>query len=311
MASKKESLAANDVAPQPPRRNCGVMSVHYWLLEQFPNYRNQQLAIEHSFSLSRRAARIAPTKPYVITVVVHVLFNTQAQKISKTQVQSQIKALNRDYRRSNADWKTTPGVWLGLATDPMIEFRLAQKDPAGSATDGVLYRPTALTDFGQNDSMKDATRGGSDPWPTDKYLNIWVCVLKDSLLGYAQFPGGPKSTDGVVISTTAFGTKGTATAPFNMGRTCTHEVGHYLNLRHIWGDTEDCSGNDFIADTPNAEAPNYHAPAFPHISCNNGPSGDMFMNYMDYVDDAAMVMFTTEQVARMHSTLEGPRRSLW
>ena len=116
---------------------------------------------------------------------------------------------------------------------------------------------------------------------------------------------------GVVILNTAFGTSGVAAAPFNLGRTCTHEVGHYLNLRHIWGDTEDCSGGDLVADTPNAETPNYGTPAFPHVSCQNGPHGDMFMNYMDYVDDNAMFMFTTEQVARMHSTLLGPRRSLW
>ena len=172
MASKKASSIGKVAAPQPPRRNCGSMSVHHWLLEQFPNYRDHQMVIEHTFSLSRRAARIAPTKPYVITVVVHVLFKTQVQKISKSQVQSQIKALNRDYRRSNADWKTTPGVWLGLATDPMIEFRLAQKDPAGSATDGILYRPTTLTDFGQNDSMlRPMPHKGS----SDMVLSLGYC----------------------------------------------------------------------------------------------------------------------------------------
>ena len=88
-----------------------------------------------------------------------------------------------------------------------------------------------------------------------------------------------------------------------------HEIGHWLNLRHIWGDTEDCSGSDFVADTPNAAGPNYGKPSFPHVSCANGPSGDMFMNFMDYVDDAAMLLFTPEQVARMHATLQGPRRS--
>jgi hypothetical protein len=138
-----------------------------------------------------------------------------------------------------------------------------------------------------------------------------VCALGGGLLGYAQFPGGPKSTDGVVINYRAFGTMGTAQSPFNKGRTATHEVGHYFNLRHIWGDTEDCSGSDFVADTPNCAGPNFGKPAFPKVSCNNGPSGDMFMNYMDYVDDAAMFMFTPQQVARMRTALDGPRRSLW
>ena len=127
------------------------------------------------------------------------------------------------------------------------------------------------------------------------------------LLGYAQFPGGQPETDGVVINYKAFGTTGTAQAPFNLGRTATHEVGHWLNLRHIWGDTSDCSGTDFVDDTPKAQRQNYGTPTFPHISCNNAPNGDMFVNYMDYVDDEAMFMFTTGQVERMAATFLGPR----
>jgi pregnancy-associated plasma protein-A len=130
-------------------------------------------------------------------------------------------------------------------------------------------------------------------------------------LGYAQFPGGPKSTDGVVINYRAFGTMGTAQSPFNKGRTATHEVGHYFNLRHIWGDTEDCTGSDLVADTPNSAGPNFGKPTFPKVSCSNGPSGDMFVNYMDYVDDPAMFMFTPQQVSRMRTALDGPRRTLW
>ena len=118
------------------------------------------------------------------------------------------------------------------------------------------------------------------------------------------------ATDGVVIHYRAFGTTGTAQRPFDHGRTATHEVGHYFNLRHIWGDTEDCRGGDSVADTPNCAGPNTGRPAFPKISCNNGPNGDMFMNFMDYTDDAAMHMFTTQQVARMRATLAGPRSGL-
>ncbi|HKG22285.1 MAG TPA: zinc metalloprotease, partial [Blastocatellia bacterium] len=151
---------------------------------------------------------------------------------------------------------------------------------------------------------------GKAPWPTDRYLNLWVCNLGGGLLGYAQFPGGPAETDGVVITHRGFGTNGTAQAPFNLGRTATHEVGHFLNLRHIWGDTEDCSGTDFVADTPNAAGPNFAKPIFPKVSCRNGPNGDMFMNYMDYTDDDSMFMFTAQQVARMHATLEGFRNAL-
>jgi hypothetical protein len=149
-----------------------------------------------------------------------------------------------------------------------------------------------------------------DPRPTTKYLNFWICNLGEGLLGYAQFPGGPAKTDGVVILYTAFGTTGAAAAPFNLGRTATHEVGHWLNLRHIWGDKTDCSGSDQVSDTPKAQMPNYGTPTWPHISCNNGPNGDMFMNYMDYVDDAAMFMFTQGQAARLNATLAGPRKKI-
>ena len=98
-------------------------------------------------------------------------------------------------------------------------------------------------------------------------------------------------------------------ADYALGRTCVHEVGHWLNLNHIWGDASDCSGTDHVADTPNAQLPNFGEPTFPHISCGNAPSGDMFVNYMDYVDDAAMLMFSPGQVGRMNATLAGPRSS--
>jgi len=113
-----------------------------------------------------------------------------------------------------------------------------------------------------------------------------------------------------VILYTAFGTLGAVQSPFDLGRTATHEVGHWLNLIHIWGDRNDCGGTDYVTDTPNAQLPNYGKPKFPHISCTNGPNGDMFMDYMDYVDDAAMVMFTAGQVARMNATLAGPRKKI-
>jgi hypothetical protein len=203
-----------------------------------------------------------------------------------------------------------PAVWRGLATDARLQFVLATKDPSGKPTSGITRTKTTRTSFGTGDTVKSKSSGGIDAWQTSKYLNIWVCTLSGGLLGYAQFPGGPPKTDGVVILNSAFGTKGTAKAPFNLGRTATHEIGHWLNLRHIWGDTEDCSGTDFVADTPNAAGPNYGKPAFPHVSCGNGPNGDMFMNYMDYVDDAAMFMFTTQQIVRVQAALDGPRSEI-
>ena len=170
-------------------------------------------------------------------------------------------------------------------------------------------RPTR-TSFGSDDSVKSASTGGAAAWPADRYLNVWTCSLSGGLLGYAQFPGGPAKTDGVVILNRAFGKIGSVASPFNLGRTTTHAVGHWLNLNHIWADTIDCSGTDYVDDTPNAATPNFGKPTFPHITCTNGPNGDMFMNYMDYVDDDTMVMFTTGQVARMQAALDGARSHL-
>jgi hypothetical protein len=293
-----------------PRRMCGAMEVHHRLLEADPNFRLRQADLERA---TIQRMMLGETRRLAITtipVVVHVVYNSTSENISVPQIKSQIAALNRDYRAKNPDKSRVPSVWKGLVADAGIQFVLATKDPKGQPTNGITRTKTTRTSFGTDDSAKSTATGGIDPWPTDRYLNIWVCTLSGGLLGYAQFPGGPPQTDGVVILNTAFGTKGTATPPFNFGRSATHEIGHWLNLRHIWGDTEDCSGTDFVADTPNAQGPNYNKPKFPHVSCNNGPNGDMFVNYMDYVDDDTMVMFTTQQVVRMTATLEGPRASI-
>lgn len=294
-----------------PRRQCGTMAVHHRLLERYPNFRQNLVNIESLVArrmVSGRAARAGA--PTTIPVVVHVVYNTPSENISVAQIESEMEVLNKDYRATNPDKNETPAVWLGLAIDANIQFALASKDPSGEATTGITRTHTTRTSFDVDDSVKSSATGGADPWPTNKYLNIWVCTLGGGLLGYAQFPGGPPTTDGVVILNTAFGTTGTVTAPFDRGRTTTHEIGHWLNLRHIWGDTEHCEGTDFVDDTPNQQLPNFGKPHFPHITCGNGPNGDMFMNYMDYVDDAAMCMFTSGQVARMTATLEGPRSTI-
>jgi Pregnancy-associated plasma protein-A len=308
-ATKKKAAAG---AAKPPRlvRSCGAMQVHQRLLEQNPQFRFRLAALEDS-TRARLASGIVGRKGVItIPVVVHVVYNTAAENISVAQVKSQIAAMNKDYRATNPDKIKCPNVWKGLVTDVQVQFALATKDPKGKATTGITRTHTTKTSFGDDDGVKKTSTGGVAAWDTKKYLNIWVCTLGGGLLGYAQFPGGPAATDGVVILNQAFGTTGTATSPFNLGRSATHEVGHWLNLHHIWGDTADCSGTDFVADTPNAQHPNFGKPTFPHISCTNGPNGDMFVNYMDYVDDDTMVMFSAGQVARMRTTLDGPRSTI-
>jgi hypothetical protein len=297
----------------PPRRKCGADLVNRLLLSADPDYARARSEIE-DLTDAEHARGFAAVAPAVRTVqtVVHVIYRTAAENISDAQVKSQIRILNEDFRKKNADKSKVPAPFKPLVADSKVEFKLATKDISGAPTNGITRTRTSVGTFGVDEGMKSSLTGGADPWPSRRYLNIWVCNLGDGLLGYAQFPGGPGATDGVVILNHAFGDTGTATAPFNKGRTTTHEVGHWLNLFHIWGDDgTGCHGSDRCPDTPNQASENYGEPAFPSVSCHNGPNGDLFMDYMDYVDDKAMFMFTVGQATRMNATLNGPRRLLF
>lgn len=296
------------------RRNCGAMDVHYRLLTTDLTYAANRRAIENrSMDYARQGIAAIRAGITTIPVVVHVVYNSNspAQNISDAQVKSQIDVLNQDFRLQNSDAASIPAPFQTLAGDARIEFVLATTDPDDNPTTGITRTPTQVNGFSADDQVKSSATGGIDAWPTDRYLNIWVCQLGGGLLGYAQFPGGPAATDGVVVTHTGFGTTGTATAPFNLGRTTTHEIGHWLNLRHIWGDDGNgCFGSDFVDDTPNQAGPNTGRPTFPSVTCSNGPNGDMFMNYMDYTDDVGMFMFTQEQVIRMQAVLDNERSNL-
>ena len=289
-------------ATYPNQRKCGVLIAQNRLIELNPGIRQRLAALEDA-TRARRATDVVVRRGLLtIRVIVHVVYQTDEQNISDGQIQSQIDVLNRDYRATNPDIDKVPAVWRPLPTDAQLEFRI----------DDVMRTHTDHGPFTPDDSVKFSDAGGHDVVHPDTHLNIWTCDLGDGLLGYAQFPGAPSDTDGVVILHSAFGTEGTAAAPFNLGRTSTHEIGHYLNLHHIFGDnpTPSCSDDDFIADTPTQLGPNFGKINFPSISCNNGPNGDMFMNYMDYVDDDTMHMFTVQQVLRMRTALAQERPNL-
>lgn len=300
MARKRRARPGRGSGRRVVRRQCGTMAAHMRLLEAHASFRSRQARLEAATLRRRSALALSAPKLVTVKLVVNVVYRTDAQNVSDAQVASQVDVLNQDFAAANPDRKSVPEVWKGLVTDARLRFKLAK----------VVRRKTTRAAFATDDSVKRAASGGIAPFEPASHLNLWVCALQGGVLGYAQFPGGPSATDGVVIDYRAFGTKGTAQAPFNLGRTATHEVGHYFNLRHIWADTEDCSGSDFVADTPNAAGPNYGTPKFPSVSCNNGPSGDMFMNYMDYVDDAAMFLFTAQQVLRMRTALDAARPGL-
>ncbi|MGQ0737523.1 MAG: M43 family zinc metalloprotease [Bacteroidota bacterium] len=269
---------------------------------------------------------ITPGSTIIIPVVVHVLHRGEAvgtgRNISDAQIISQIDVLNEDFRRLNADAVNTPSVFQPVAGDANFEFRLACIDPSGNPTNGitrtfagveqftVVFSPSGPIDE-QATKIKFTAQGGKDAWATDRYLNIWVCNMS-SFLGYAQFPEDytvKPNTDGAVVLFNAFGRVGNLLSGYNKGRTCTHEIGHWLNVRHIWGDA--VCGNDFVDDTPTQESYHLDCVVFPWISCGNAPNGDMFMNYMDYTNDGCKNIYTVGQALRMRAVFAsgGPRFS--
>lgn len=268
-------------------------------------------------------SRSSEQSPIIIPVVVHIVYNNSVQNISDEQVYSQIQVLNEDYSRLNSDKANTPKAFEGIAGNANITFKLAEVDPYGQSTTGITRTVTAVNKFYQDDDgVKFYAQGGHNAWNTRRFLNIWVCNIwtryngaDEELLGYAQFPSDfytSPNTDGVVINYKAFGRDGSAVAPYNKGRTATHEIGHWLNLRHIWGDDGyvgcHCDGSDEVDDTPNQSVATGGCPSFPLTDCCTMSSpGVMFMNYMDYSDDACLNMFTKGQVERMRAVFNMER----
>lgn len=251
---------------------------------------------------------------HTIPVVVHIVYKNQGENLSDVQIQSQIDVLNEDYRGMNPDISQVPNLFSNLATDVEIEFCLASVDPNGNSTTGITRTPTNVSSFNlSSENIKQDALGGKSPWDTQRYLNIWVGKLTEGVLGYATSPGTPAARDGVVIGYAYFGSTGTATFPYNRGRTCTHEIGHYFSLQHIWGGGG-CYSDDGIDDTPLQAAStgsfNNNCPPFGTAQTSSCGSQDMFMNYMDYTDDRCMFMFTHEQGAVMRYVLENFRPGL-
>ena len=295
------------------QRNCGTMERLEILKSEDPllEERMKKNEVKLQKWIKDNANTNAKSTVLTIPVVVHVVYYNSTENISTAQVQSQIDILNEDFRRMNADASNTPLGFQSVAADTEIEFCLASTDPNGNSTTGITRTSTNQSSFSyNNDGVKYSSSGGIDAWNTSEYLNIWVCDLSSGLLGYAQFPGGNASSDGVVCDYAYFGNIGTASSPFHLGRTATHEVGHYLNLRHIWGDSN--CGNDYCNDTPEHSGSNYGCPNYPSTSnCSgNGSYGDMFMNYMDYTDDACMNMFSQDQKTRMIGAINTYRSGL-
>lgn len=186
--SKRKAAWTTAGTTAPSRRQCGTMQVHYRLLETDPNFRQRQVELEQLTALRMVTgeARLAGG-PTTIPVVVHVVYHAPSENISVAQIKSEITALNRDFRAKNPDKSKVPAVWGGLVTDAGIQFVLASKDPAGHPTSGITRTKTTRTSFDTDDSVKSTATGGIDPWPTDKYLNIWVCTSGEDCSGMRSF----------------------------------------------------------------------------------------------------------------------------
>lgn len=300
------------------------------LKQEDPALHTRMNAVEHA---AREWLKVHPqgkersTATITIPVVVHVVYKTAAENIPDSQIVSQIEVLNNDFRRLNANYPQTRPVFDTVSADTEIEFCLASVNPEGGATNGITRTLTTMNSFDpifNYDKVKANATGGKDPWPVGDYLNIWVCNMavfnQVFVLGYAQFPGGDPLTDGVVIQYQHFGNVGyPGSAPADLGRTATHEIGHWLGMRHIWGDDQGaCDSTDYVADTPNCGDNSGSTCEPTRNSCNDSGSThwgqndvpDMIENYMDYSTDACMTMFTKGQKARMWSFLNTARSSL-
>lgn len=364
---------------------CGDKQVKNFLELRHPGFKKVMEETQR-LPITSRSSNI-----YRIPVVVHIVYNSSEENLSDDLVRSQIRILNEDFRRNNADASNTRDIFKSVAGDAMIEFYLADKDPEGKPTNGITRTQTnkasfadfnvfllfeaalecdvdfsdpadieekseclekfleskglSLDDlFGTIENIKYSDKGGKDPWDQKKYLNIWVGDFAINLLGQnipfllgfayppvgaplfpeGSLPEGYEKNDGVAVHYQVFGINnpniGNLSITNNSGRTCTHEVGHYLGLRHIWGDG-DCTQDDGISDTPDAVASSQIADQNTFTSCtvihsNNtcqdqtNDQPDMVENFMDYSPESCMNLFSLGQIAMMRSMLEGPRAEL-
>jgi hypothetical protein len=318
------AIASIVVAQNPseqPKRTCGSLPTKEW-----ENWFNQKVT---EFEEQRKAGK-APMVNYVIPVVVHVIHGNQSvgqyPNISVAQINSQITVLNNDFAGTGLNANTVPSPFAGLVANTNITFCLAALDPSGVALQQPgIHRVNYTTIPGAinpaSHTNVSALMGNFDNyikpatiWDPSRYFNIWISDAHSStgILGYATFPagsglsgspsGGSASTDGIWVGAKFFGNMGSVQSPYNKGRTATHETGHWLGLRHIDGDAN--CGNDFCSDTPVQQTLNFGCPGtFPKISCSNSPNGEMYMNFMDYCDDACLYMFTPAQSTRMQTAL--------
>ena len=314
--------AISSRAQNPTPKVCGTPFAEAYIKTKYPRYeadrQNLETQMQQWIQINGNARQ---SSVRTIPVVVHVVYNNSTENIPDAQILSQIDVLNEDFRRLNADTTNTRSIFKPVAADAQIEFCLAKRDPNGNSTTGITRTATTNGAFTTNNAMKANSTGGEDPWPRDQYLNIWVCLLSNGVLGYALLPPAPAATDGVVIDYRAFGRIGNLLSGYQEGRSCTHEVGHYLGLYHTFDDNGNCAGTtastcatngDRCCDTPADSDASFGCPSNQN-SCTDSPVDypDQIENFMDYSYGDCRNMFSQDQVARMNAALSTYRSSLY
>ncbi len=307
---------------------CGTFNAIQFREQQQPGYlARTQACFENAKQIAdaNKANRSGSDTVYRVQMVFHVVYNSALENIPDSVIYSQLEVLNEDYRRLNADTARTRSEFLPVAGDPHIEFVLATTDPDGNTTTGITRTPGSGSFIGYSPFADDVKKepGGKAPWPTDRYVNVWVCnIFFGIVLGYSYPPSNAPNWDSLSLSTDS-ALQGVAlhyaavgrnfSQPIDQtvagGRTLTHELGHYFGLRHIWGDSTGCNNDDGINDTPYASDASQQTCDTVINSCPDAPTDfhDMIENYMDYSDDRCVNMFTKEQIGLIHAMLQTSR----
>jgi hypothetical protein len=235
-----------------------------------------------------------------IPVVFHILWYTNEENIPDEKIYEQLEELNNCFNAINKDILNIPDEFKNSIGNSGIKFCLANKDEFGVATNGIIRKQISIKELGIKDtSVFYSNLGGDDAWDTERYLNIWVVNTGRFIGGYGIYPwASTKAKNGVVVHPKYIGIN---SSNYMYGRLLVHEMGHYFGLYHTWMDDNNCNTDDGIVDTPNQNNPYYGNPAYPQTTCN---TSNNFMNFMDYVNDNSMYMFTKEQCEKMNNVID-------